>query len=126
MGEAGLDMGGLTKEWFLLLVRKVFQQEYGMTSQLMFPVYITTSICFVVVVLGMFTYDRKSRAFWFCSNRCDTYQEFHLVGVVSFKNFHISTILYFDPSLLISKYLLFSTYNHYFVITHAMALGPNQ
>ena len=28
-GEPGLDMGGLTKEWFLLLVRKIFREEYG-------------------------------------------------------------------------------------------------
>ena len=28
-GEPGLDMGGLTKEWFLLLVTKIFQPEYG-------------------------------------------------------------------------------------------------
>jgi len=28
-GEPGLDMGGLTKEWFLLLVRQIFQPEYG-------------------------------------------------------------------------------------------------
>lgn len=27
--EPGVDMGGLTKEWFLLLVRKFFQPEYG-------------------------------------------------------------------------------------------------
>jgi E3 ubiquitin-protein ligase HECTD2 len=24
-GEPGLDMGGLTKEWFLLLIRQIFQ-----------------------------------------------------------------------------------------------------
>lgn len=29
-GEPGLDMGGLTKEWFLLLVRQIFQPDYGM------------------------------------------------------------------------------------------------
>jgi E3 ubiquitin-protein ligase HECTD2 len=28
-GEPGLDMGGLTKEWFLLLIRKIFKPEYG-------------------------------------------------------------------------------------------------
>lgn len=28
-GEPGLDMGGLTKEWFLLLIRKIFHQDYG-------------------------------------------------------------------------------------------------
>lgn len=28
-GEPGLDWGGLTKEWFLLLVRKIFQPDFG-------------------------------------------------------------------------------------------------
>ena len=29
VGEPGVDMGGLTKEWFMLLIRKVFRPEYG-------------------------------------------------------------------------------------------------
>jgi E3 ubiquitin-protein ligase HECTD2 len=29
VGEHGLDMGGLTKEWFLLLLRQIFQPDYG-------------------------------------------------------------------------------------------------
>ena len=29
IGEPGVDMGGLTKEWFMLLVRNVFRAEYG-------------------------------------------------------------------------------------------------
>ncbi|RXN01131.1 putative E3 ubiquitin-protein ligase HECTD2 [Acipenser ruthenus] len=28
VGEAGLDMGGLTKEWFLLLIRQIFHADY--------------------------------------------------------------------------------------------------
>lgn len=32
VGEAGLDMGGLTKEWFLLLVRQIFHADYGETG----------------------------------------------------------------------------------------------
>lgn len=32
VGEAGLDMGGLTKEWFLLLIRQIFHTDYGETS----------------------------------------------------------------------------------------------
>lgn len=28
-GEPGLDMGGLTKEWFQLLIRKIFHPDYG-------------------------------------------------------------------------------------------------
>lgn len=31
VGEPGLDMGGLTKEWFLLLIRQIFSPDYGMT-----------------------------------------------------------------------------------------------
>lgn len=29
-GEEGVDVGGLRKEWFLLLVREVFGRDYGM------------------------------------------------------------------------------------------------
>ena len=31
-GEEGIDAGGLRKEWFLLLVRDVFNPEHGMVS----------------------------------------------------------------------------------------------
>jgi E3 ubiquitin-protein ligase HECTD2 len=34
-GEEGIDAGGLRKEWFLLLVRDVFNPEHGMISDLM-------------------------------------------------------------------------------------------
>ena len=30
VGEPGLDMGGLTKEWFQLLIKQIFDSEYGM------------------------------------------------------------------------------------------------
>ncbi|PVD29768.1 hypothetical protein C0Q70_09025, partial [Pomacea canaliculata] len=60
-GEPGLDMGGLTKEWFLLLIRKIFHQEYG-----------------------MFTYDKRAGVHWFSLAPCENYQEFNLVGVISF------------------------------------------
>lgn len=29
VGEPGLDMGGLTKEWFLLLIKQIFDPDYG-------------------------------------------------------------------------------------------------
>ncbi|XP_073238987.1 probable E3 ubiquitin-protein ligase HECTD2 [Porites lutea] len=58
-GEPGLDMGGLTKEWFLLLVRKIFRPEYG-----------------------MFTYNEKSRTYWFSKTCMDNDSEFNLVGVL--------------------------------------------
>ncbi|KTG00093.1 hypothetical protein cypCar_00031331 [Cyprinus carpio] len=61
VGEAGLDMGGLTKEWFLLLIRQIFHTDYG-----------------------MFTYVKESQCHWFSSWKCDNYSEFRLVGAVSF------------------------------------------
>ncbi|XP_028651296.1 probable E3 ubiquitin-protein ligase HECTD2 [Erpetoichthys calabaricus] len=59
VGEAGLDMGGLTKEWFLLLIRQIFHTDYG-----------------------MFTYLKDSCCHWFSSLKCDNYSEFRLVGAL--------------------------------------------
>ncbi|XP_072851401.2 putative E3 ubiquitin-protein ligase HECTD2 isoform X2 [Pogona vitticeps] len=59
VGEAGLDMGGLTKEWFLLLIRQIFHPDYG-----------------------MFTYHKDSHCHWFSSLSCDNYSEFRLVGAL--------------------------------------------
>ncbi|XP_065602068.1 probable E3 ubiquitin-protein ligase HECTD2 isoform X2 [Cyrtonyx montezumae] len=59
VGEAGLDMGGLTKEWFLLLIRQIFHPDYG-----------------------MFTYHKDSHCHWFSSFKCDNYSEFRLVGAL--------------------------------------------
>lgn len=62
MGEAGLDLGGLTKEWFLLLVRDLFKPEHG-----------------------LFVYNKTSGSFWFSLQNKDTkLKEFNLVGAVSF------------------------------------------
>uniref|UniRef100_A0A8C2UVN3 HECT-type E3 ubiquitin transferase n=1 Tax=Chinchilla lanigera TaxID=34839 RepID=A0A8C2UVN3_CHILA len=58
VGEAGLDMGGLTKEWFLLLIHQIFHPDYG-----------------------MFTY-KNSHCHWFSSFKCDNYSEFRLVGII--------------------------------------------
>ncbi|XP_069609566.1 probable E3 ubiquitin-protein ligase HECTD2 isoform X1 [Ranitomeya imitator] len=59
VGEAGLDLGGLTKEWFLLLIRQIFHPDYG-----------------------MFTYHKDSNFHWFSSFKCDNYSEFRLVGTL--------------------------------------------
>jgi len=62
VGEPGLDLGGLTKEWFLLLVRDLFRPEYG-----------------------MFVWNPASNLFWFSlKNREKKLKEFNLIGVVSF------------------------------------------
>ncbi|KAI1004803.1 putative E3 ubiquitin-protein ligase [Podosphaera aphanis] len=69
-GEEGIDAGGLRKEWFLLLVRDVFNPEHG-----------------------MFTYDEDSMLCYFNPNSFETTDQFFLVGVVLGLAIYNSTIL---------------------------------
>lgn len=70
VGEEGLDSGGLRKEWFLLLVRDVFDPEHG-----------------------LFVYDDESRYCYFNTNSFETSDQFFLVGVVLGLAIYNSTIL---------------------------------
>jgi len=58
-GEQGLDMGGLQKEFFHMIVEAVFDPGYG-----------------------MFTYIEESRCVWFNSSSLESEQEFELVGIL--------------------------------------------
>ncbi|KAH7407551.1 ubiquitin-protein ligase-like protein E3 [Cadophora sp. MPI-SDFR-AT-0126] len=69
-GEEGIDAGGLRKEWFLLLVRDVFNPEHG-----------------------MFAYDDDSGFCYFNPNSFETTDQFFLVGVVLGLAIYNSTIL---------------------------------
>ncbi|PBP21332.1 HECT-domain-containing protein [Diplocarpon rosae] len=69
-GEEGIDAGGLRKEWFLLLVRDVFNPEHG-----------------------MFSYDEDSGFCYFNPNSFETTDQYFLVGVVLGLAIYNSTIL---------------------------------
>ena len=69
-GEEGLDSGGLRKEWFLLLVREVFDPEHG-----------------------LFVYDEESRYCYFNPTTFETSDQFFLVGVLLGLAIYNSTIL---------------------------------
>jgi ubiquitin-protein ligase E3 A len=58
-GEQGLDMGGLQKEFFHLIVDAVFDPNYG-----------------------MFIYLEDTHCFWFNSSSLETEKEFELVGIL--------------------------------------------
>ena len=70
LGEEGLDSGGLRKEWFLLLVREVFDPEHG-----------------------LFVYDDDSHYCYFNPNTFETSDQFFLVGAVLGLAIYNSTIL---------------------------------
>jgi E3 ubiquitin-protein ligase HECTD2 len=70
VGEEGVDAGGLRKEWFLLLVRSLFDPQYG-----------------------MFTYDDESTLCWFNPGSFENDDQFFLVGLVLGLAIYNSTIL---------------------------------
>ncbi|KAI0161352.1 HECT-domain-containing protein [Xylariaceae sp. FL1272] len=69
-GEEGVDGGGLRKEWFLLLVREVFNPDHG-----------------------LFVYDEDSKFCYFNPNTFETSDQYFLVGVVFGLAIYNSTIL---------------------------------
>ncbi|KAF2091978.1 HECT-domain-containing protein [Saccharata proteae CBS 121410] len=70
LGEEGIDAGGLRKEWFLLLVREVFDPMHG-----------------------LFVYDEDSHFCYFNPNTFEASDQFFLVGAVLGLAIYNSTIL---------------------------------
>ncbi|OAA79530.1 hect [Akanthomyces lecanii RCEF 1005] len=69
-GEEGIDAGGLRKEWFQLVIRDVFNPDYG-----------------------MFLYDEDSQFCYFNPNSLESTDQYFLVGVVLGLAIYNSTIL---------------------------------
>ncbi|KAG0267021.1 putative E3 ubiquitin-protein ligase [Mortierella polycephala] len=86
VGEDGVDAGGLRKEWFLLLVRQLFDPQFG-----------------------MFIYDDQSSYCWFNPASFESHDQFYLVGVVIGLAIYNSTILDLPLPLAVYKKLLNTT-----------------
>jgi hypothetical protein len=86
-GEQGLDEGGVTKEYFLLLVRQLFKPEYALVK-----------------------WNDERTSCWFNSAALENSSEYRLVGMVIGLAIYNSTILdvHFPP--IIYAYLLDSSY----------------
>ncbi|KAF2480327.1 hypothetical protein BDY17DRAFT_256594 [Neohortaea acidophila] len=69
-GEEGVDAGGLRKEWFLMLVRDIFDPNHG-----------------------LFVYDDESRLCYFNPNSFETSDQYYLVGALLGLAIYNSTIL---------------------------------
>jgi E3 ubiquitin-protein ligase HECTD2 len=78
VGEEGVDAGGLRKEWFLLLVREIFDPNHG-----------------------LFVYDEDSQFCYFNPYCFESSEQFFLVGVLLGLAIYNSTILdvAFPPSV---------------------------
>ncbi|KAJ5679119.1 hypothetical protein N7462_007363 [Penicillium macrosclerotiorum] len=73
LGEEGVDAGGLRKEWFLLLVREIFDPDHG-----------------------LFVYDDDSQYCYFNPHCFESSEQFYLVGVLLGLAIYNSTILDID------------------------------
>lgn len=83
IGEQGIDEGGVKKEYFLLLVRQLFNPEYG-----------------------MFSYNEKTRFFWFNRNSFEIIIKFELIGIIFGLAFFNNVILDVKFPLVVYKKLL--------------------
>ncbi|KAN0019256.1 hypothetical protein ACTFIV_008293 [Dictyostelium citrinum] len=82
MGEEGIDEGGVKREFFQLIVRKIFDPEYG-----------------------MFKYNTTTNCFWFNPDSVD-YTEFELIGIIIGLALYNNIILDVHFPLVIFKKLL--------------------
>ncbi|XP_065315888.1 ubiquitin-protein ligase E3A-like isoform X2 [Gordionus sp. m RMFG-2023] len=57
--ETGHDQGGLSKEFFQLIIEQIFNQDYG-----------------------MFVYEQGSQCFWFNSQPFENWSEYYLIGTI--------------------------------------------
>ena len=79
-------------------------------------------------ISGMFTYNEKSRTYWFSKTCMDNDSEFNLVGVVSFLGWR--ALKHSCVKLLILNLLLESQNNHEIIINNnfflnnVIAYGP--
>ncbi|GAX73417.1 hypothetical protein CEUSTIGMA_g869.t1 [Chlamydomonas eustigma] len=83
LGEEGIDEGGVQKEFFQLLVRELFNPDYG-----------------------MFTYDERTHLNWFRPSDMELDLEFELVGILIGLAIYNSHILEFQFPQVLYKRLM--------------------
>eukprot|EP00798_Chlamydomonas_sp_ICE-L_P014653 gene14653-20687_t len=83
VAEEGLDEGGVSREFFQLLVLELFCEDYG-----------------------MFTYYEETRDFWFNSSSLESSVEFQLVGIILGLAIYNGVILDIHFPLVVYKKLL--------------------
>lgn len=86
VGEEGIDAGGLRKEWFLLLIREIFDAQNGKSLS-----KLSDANC--LHKIGMFTYDEESRLCYFNPNSFESSELYFLVGSLLGLAIYNSTIL---------------------------------
>ena len=82
-GEEGVDEGGVRKEFFILLIRQIFDPNYG-----------------------MFSYNKKTRLYWFNHYSFEPKIKYELIGIIFGLAIYNNTILDVKLPITIYKKLL--------------------
>ena len=82
-GEQGVDEGGVRKEFFILLIRQIFDPNYG-----------------------MFSYNKKTRLYWFNHYTFEPKIKYELIGIIFGLAIYNNTILDVKLPITIYKKLL--------------------
>ena len=82
-GEKGVDQGGVSKEFFILLIRQIFEPNYG-----------------------MFNYNPKTRLYWFNHFSFEPKLKYELIGTIFALAIYNNTILDVKLPICVYKKLL--------------------
>ena len=82
-GEQGVDEGGVKKEFFILLIRQIFDPNYG-----------------------MFSYNNKTRLYWFNHYTFEPKIKYELIGIIFGLAIYNNTILDVKLPIVVYKKLL--------------------
>ena len=82
-GEKGVDQGGVSKEFFILLIRQIFEPNYG-----------------------MFNYNPKTRLYWFNHFSFEPKLKYELIGTIFVLAIYNNTILDVKLPICVYKKLL--------------------
>lgn len=89
VGEQAVDEGGVTKEFFQIIVRQLFQPEFGAFSHYGSPssiegrISLFFSFFFNNRITGMFQVSEETNVYWFAAYSLESAVQFQLVGTVS-------------------------------------------
>ncbi|KAJ2091105.1 putative E3 ubiquitin-protein ligase [Coemansia sp. RSA 986] len=106
VGEEGIDAGGLTKEWFMLLVRELLNPMYGMFTRESYNDDSTGSLNSNDYDDDSATAASWSAAYWFNPASLEASNQYFLVGVVVGLALYNSNILDLQLPLAVFKKLL--------------------
>ncbi|KAI9502103.1 hypothetical protein BX070DRAFT_193419, partial [Coemansia spiralis] len=118
VGEEGIDAGGLTKEWFMLLVRELMNPMYGMFTQ----------ESDANAAVGDDGGENGSSmawggAYWFNPASLEASNQYFLVGVVVGLALYNSTILDLQLPLAVFKKLLRTSFYQTHTLTAASGMS---